>query len=109
MVTSVNGIVTPKFRHSGAERSEEPGIHNPSAGAMDSGLAASRQSGVTKHRHGRNKSGHDVFGPIPSLPPSHFTQSDAGALARRRYCGACFQKIAQNKGYYRGIWKTLFG
>ncbi len=25
--------------HSGAERSEEPGIHNPSAGTMDSGLA----------------------------------------------------------------------
>ncbi len=25
-------------RHSGAERSEEPGIHNPGAGTMDSGL-----------------------------------------------------------------------
>jgi len=27
-------------RHSGAEQSEEPGIHSPDAGAMDSGLAA---------------------------------------------------------------------
>jgi error-prone DNA polymerase len=34
-------------RHSGAEQSEEPGIHNPGAGNIDSGLAASRQSGMT--------------------------------------------------------------
>jgi hypothetical protein len=35
------------IRHSGAERSEEPGIHTPSTGVMDSGLAAARQSGMT--------------------------------------------------------------
>ena len=35
-------------RHSGAERSEEPGIHNPGAGDMDSGLAAVRRPGMTK-------------------------------------------------------------
>ena len=37
-------------RHSGAQRSWEPGIHNPGAGSMDSGLAASRQSGMTPDR-----------------------------------------------------------
>ncbi|HUZ33641.1 MAG TPA: error-prone DNA polymerase [Xanthobacteraceae bacterium] len=34
-------------RHSGAEQSEEPGIHNPGTGNMDSGLAATRRSGMT--------------------------------------------------------------
>jgi error-prone DNA polymerase len=38
-------------RHSGAERSEEPGIHNPSIGTMDSGFAASRRSGMTNERN----------------------------------------------------------
>jgi hypothetical protein len=33
-------LCLPDHRHSGAERSEEPGIHNPCAGVMDSGLAA---------------------------------------------------------------------
>jgi error-prone DNA polymerase len=50
----------PPNRHSGAEPTgparsgrpddrlrEEPGIHSPGAGAMDSGLAASRRSGMT--------------------------------------------------------------
>jgi error-prone DNA polymerase len=32
--------LTSPDRHSGAEQSEEPGIHNPGAGNMDSGLAA---------------------------------------------------------------------
>jgi len=35
------------YRHSGAERSEEPGIDNPSAGTMDSRFAASRRPGMT--------------------------------------------------------------
>ena len=34
-------------RHSGAERSEEPGIHNHRSANMDSGLAALRRSGMT--------------------------------------------------------------
>ncbi len=35
------------LRHSGAERSKEPGIHTPSAGVMDYALDASPRSGVT--------------------------------------------------------------
>ncbi len=33
--------------HSGTERSEGPGIHNPSARTMDSGFAAPRRPGMT--------------------------------------------------------------
>jgi error-prone DNA polymerase len=40
-------------RHSGAEQSEEPGIHSPGTGSMDSGLAASRRSGMTDKSNGK--------------------------------------------------------
>src|SRR5580658_6583820 len=39
-VWTVSAITILFVRHSGAERSEEPGIHIPGAGVMDSGLAA---------------------------------------------------------------------
>jgi len=44
MVTYVNRPVTVI---PGPRQSAEPGIHNPCAGSMDSGLAVSRQSGMT--------------------------------------------------------------
>ena len=38
----------PEFTsHSGAEQSEEPGIHDPGAGLMDPGRAAARRSEMT--------------------------------------------------------------
>jgi hypothetical protein len=45
-------------RHSGAERSEEPGIHKPCTGTMDCGLAAKLVIGpATSGRMRRRRSG----------------------------------------------------
>src|SRR5579862_1398387 len=42
-----SSVIRPSWRHSGAPRSGEPGIHIPGAGFMDSGLLAPLGPGMT--------------------------------------------------------------
>src|SRR5271168_3758535 len=70
MVLAMSSVGGQMTRHSGASRSEEPGIYNPDTGDMDSGFAAARRPGMTEwvcSMHGDNRVIVSGCGPVGAV------------------------------------------